>query len=51
MMEWNRTTLEKIHTAARTEFLQKGYQGASLRNIVKMAGVTTCALYGYSDSK
>ena len=51
MMEWNRTTLEKIHTAARTEFLQKGYQGASLRNIVKMAGVTTGALYGYYDSK
>lgn len=46
-----RTTLVKIHTAAKEEFLAKGFQSASLRNIVKMAGVTTGAFYGYYDSK
>ena len=33
------------------EFLDKGFQGASLRQIVKQAGVTTGALYGYFSSK
>ena len=47
----NGSTLERIHAAATAEFLEKGYQGASLRNIVKTAGVTTGALYGYYDSK
>ena len=28
------TTLEMIHTAAKAEFLKKGFQSASLRNIV-----------------
>mgnify|MGYP004692553103 FL=1 len=51
MTEANSSTLERIHTAAQAEFLEKGYQGASLRNIVKTAGVTTGALYGYYDSK
>ena len=45
------STLDRIHAAARDEFLAKGYQAASLRNIVKTAGVTTGALYGYYDSK
>ena len=40
-------TLEKIHEAAMAEFLDKGFQGASLRQIVKNAGVTTGAFYGY----
>lgn len=44
-------TLNKIHEAAYGEFQNKGYQGASLRNIVKQAGVTTGAFYGYYDSK
>lgn len=44
-------TREKIHTAARREFLEKGFQSASLRNIVKLAGVTTGAFYGYYKSK
>lgn len=47
----NISTLEKIHSAAKTEFLEKGYQRASLRNIVKNAGVTTGAFYGYYNSK
>ena len=29
------------------EFLEKGFQGASLRQIVKKAGLTTGAFYGY----
>lgn len=45
------STLEKIHMAAKQEFLEKGYQSASLRNIVKTAGVTTGAFYGYYKGK
>ena len=45
------TTLRLIHTAAMQEFLEKGFKSASLRNIVKTAGVTTGAFYGYYDSK
>lgn len=44
-------TLDQIHTAAKTEFMSKGFTSASLRNIVKTAGVTTGAFYGYYDSK
>ena len=51
MTECSSSTLERIHTAALAEFLEKGYQAASLRGIVKTAGVTTGALYGYYDSK
>ena len=47
----NRTTLQRIHQAAKTEFLEKGYKDASLRNIVKTAGMTTGAFYGYYRSK
>lgn len=45
------TTLHLIHAAAMEEFLKKGFQSASLRNIVKAAGVTTGAFYGYYSSK
>lgn len=45
------TTLESIEQAAIQEFLEKGFQGASLRQIVKNAGVTTGAFYGYFSSK
>ena len=45
------STLEHIHIAAKKEFLEKGFRSASLRNIVKSAGVTTGALYGYYSSK
>lgn len=51
MAEHNNSTLERIHAAARAEFLEKGYRSASLRNIVRTAGVTTGALYGYYGSK
>lgn len=45
------STLERIHAAAKAEFMEKGFHAASLRNIVKTAGVTTGAFYGYYDSK
>ena len=51
MEETSVTTLEKIQEAAMAEFLDKGFQGASLRQIVKNAGVTTGAFYGYFSSK
>lgn len=44
-------THSKILGAAKQEFLQKGFLNASLRNIVKNAGVTTGAFYRYYDSK
>lgn len=51
MSEAEKTTLELIHTAAKNEFTEKGFKSASLRNIVKTAGVTTGAFYGYYKSK
>lgn len=51
MNDGEMTTLELIHSAAKAEFLSKGFKSASLRNIVKTAGVTTGALYGYYTSK
>ena len=51
MEEKSTATLEKIQRAAMEEFTEKGFQGASLRQIVKQAGVTTGALYGYFSSK
>ncbi|MDO4303062.1 MAG: TetR/AcrR family transcriptional regulator [Bacillota bacterium] len=51
MSDAERTTLELIHAAAKKEFLEKGFMSASLRSIVKEAGVTTGAFYGYYGSK
>lgn len=51
MIESEHTTLGLIHAAAKEEFLKKGFKSASLRNIVKTAGVTTGAFYGYYGSK
>ena len=44
-------TLDRILHAGKQEFLQKGFRAASLRNIVRDAGVTTGAFYGYFKSK
>ena len=44
-------TLDDILSAAKAEFSEKGFQSASLRRIVKNAGVTTGAFYGYFKSK
>ena len=51
MEENSATTLEKIQEAALAEFLKKGFLCASLRQIVKNAGVTTGAFYGYFSCK
>ena len=50
-MTVERGTQERILAAAKAEFLEKGFESASLRNIVKNAGVTTGALYGYYAGK
>ncbi|MCM1284932.1 MAG: TetR/AcrR family transcriptional regulator [Acetobacter sp.] len=44
-------TLQNIINAGKKEFLEKGFKTASLRSIVKEAGVTTGAFYGYFSSK
>ncbi|MDO4168904.1 MAG: TetR/AcrR family transcriptional regulator [Lachnospiraceae bacterium] len=51
MIQEKENTLDKILNAAKQEFLKKGFLKASLRNIVKNAGVTTGAFYRYYDSK
>ena len=51
MEEKSNVTLKKIQEAAMAEFLDKGFLGSSLRQIVKNAGVTTGAFYGYFSSK
>ncbi|MCB7523196.1 TetR/AcrR family transcriptional regulator [[Clostridium] hylemonae] len=51
MSEQEQTTLDMVRKAAMQEFLEKGFKSASLRNIVKIAGVTTGAFYGYYNSK
>lgn len=38
MSEIEKTTLDAILSAAKAEFLEKGFKSASLRNIVKTAG-------------
>ena len=43
--------MQQILKAGKAEFLQKGFRAASLRQIVKEAGVTTGAFYGYFCSK
>ena len=50
-MEERPDTLKQIHQAAMEEFSEKGFQEASLRQIVKNAGVTTGAFYGYYSNK
>ena len=45
------STLERIQQAAILEFLDKGFKSASLRKIVRDAGVTTGAFYGYFSCK
>ena len=44
-------TLSSILNAGKKEFLAKGVRSASLRSIVKEAGVTPGAFYGYYKSK
>ena len=51
MEEKSPDTLERILQAALEEFSEKGFLGASLRQVVRHAGVTTGAFYGYFSSK
>ncbi|MBS5843100.1 MAG: TetR/AcrR family transcriptional regulator [Clostridiales bacterium] len=51
LSEAEQTTLERIHAAAKAAFMEYGFKSASLRQIVKTAGVTLGAFYGYYDSK
>ena len=44
-------TQQKILEVGKREFLEKGYQGASMRAVVKEAGFTQGAFYGYYASK
>ncbi len=49
MVETN--TQERILSAGKEEFLDKGFVEASLRNIAAKAGVTTGAIYSYYADK
>ena len=49
MSELEKNTLKTIFAAAKAEFLEKGFKSASLRSIVKTAGVTTGAFYDKLD--
>lgn len=51
MIQEELSTLQAIQNAGKKEFLEKGFRAASLRNIVKEAGVTTGAFYGYYNNK
>lgn len=45
------TTENRILEISKLEFLERGFQGTSMRRIAGLAGVTTGALYGYFASK
>ncbi len=44
-------TYERIMTAAKAEFLEKGYEKASIRTIAAAAGITSAALYRHFADK
>lgn len=44
-------TRERLLAAAKREFLEYGYRGASLRRIAASASVTTGAIYGCFGGK
>ena len=47
----NRKLANDLLEAGKREFLEKGFQGASLRSIAASLGVTTGAIYGYYTDK
>ncbi len=47
----NDLTREKILKVAFKEFLQKGFENTSLRNIAKLSNLTTGAIYGYFNGE
>lgn len=50
-LKQDKETRNKLLDSARTEFREKGYMKASLRNICKNAGLTTGALYFFFEGK
>lgn len=50
-IENEKDTLKLLLYIAKEEFMGKGYQHASLRNIAKKSGLTTGAFYGHSKNK
>lgn len=51
LMAHDKETREKLIESAKTEFMGKGYNKASLRTICANAGVTTGALYFFFEDK
>lgn len=47
----NERLAEELLEAGKREFLERGFQGASMRSIAAAAGVTTGALYRYYTDK
>jgi AcrR family transcriptional regulator len=50
-MKEEKETKKLLLNCAKTEFMEKGFEKASLRNICKKAGVTTGALYFFFNNK
>ena len=50
-MAQDKETREKLIESAKAEFMEKGYNKASLRSICAKAGVTTGALYFFFEDK
>ncbi|MBQ8827273.1 MAG: TetR/AcrR family transcriptional regulator [Oscillospiraceae bacterium] len=50
-MAHDKETREKLIESAKAEFMEKGYNKASLRSICANAGVTTGALYFFFEDK
>ena len=50
-MPQDKETREKLIESAKAEFMEKGYNKASLRSICANAGVTTGALYFFFEDK
>lgn len=50
-MAHDKETREKLIESAKAEFMEKGYNKASLRTICSNAGVTTGALYFFFEDK
>ena len=52
MMQYQKESVKNaILEAAKNEFIDKGYQGASIRTIADQAGVSVSNIYNYFDSK
>lgn len=51
MTKYNTGTLEKIIPCAKREFLDKGFERASMRTIAADAGIVVSGLYNHFESK